>query len=155
MNSEKKEGVLTLVKEGLSFLKHTPMILTMILFMSGINLVSSAFDAVLPAFVIPNPKGGTAVLGLVSSFSGIAMVIGSFIVSVLPKPRDRMSVIYITMLISMGTENFLLAFGKAPWLWCLGQVIGWVLVPVMSANYDVVFRNSVPVELQGRVYACS
>ena len=65
-----------------------------------------------------------------------------------------MSVIYITMLISMGTENFLLAFGKAPWLWCLGQVIGWVLVPVMSANYDVVFRNSVPVELQGRVYAC-
>ena len=73
VNSEKKEGVLTLVKEGLSFLKHTPMILTMILFMSGINLVSSAFDAVLPAFVIPNPKGGTAVLGLVSSFSGIAM----------------------------------------------------------------------------------
>lgn len=39
-------------------------------------------------------------------------------------------------------------------MWCLGQVIGWVLVPVMSANYDVVFRNTVPVELQGRVYAC-
>lgn len=154
VNSEKRESIFALAKEGIEFLKHTPMILTMILFMSGINLVASAFDAVLPAFVIPNPKGGTSVLGLVSSFSGIAMVIGSFIVSVLPKPRNRMKVIYSTMLFSMGTENFLLAFCREPWLWCLGQVIGWVLVPVMSANYDVIFRNSVPVELQGRVYAC-
>lgn len=39
-------------------------------------------------------------------------------------------------------------------MWCLGQVIGWMLVPVMSANYNVIFRTSVPVELQGRVYAC-
>ena len=26
--------------------------------------------------------------------------------------------------------------------------------PVMSANLDVILRNSIPVELQGRVYAC-
>ena len=39
-------------------------------------------------------------------------------------------------------------------MWCIGQVIGWMLVPVMSANQNVIMRNSVPVELQGRVYAC-
>ena len=39
-------------------------------------------------------------------------------------------------------------------LWCIGQVIGWILVPVMSANLDVIFRSTIPVELQGRVYAC-
>lgn len=154
VNSDRKESVFVLAKEGIAFLKRTPMILTMILFMSGINFVASAVDAVLPAFVLPNPKGGTAVLGLVSSFSGIAMVIGSVMISVLPKPKNRMKVVYSTMLFSMGTENFMLAFCKEPWLWCLGQVIGWVLVPVMSANYDVIFRNTVPVELQGRVYAC-
>lgn len=154
MNSEKKEPILVLVKEGITFLKDTPMVLTMILFLSGINLVASAFDAVLPAYVIPNPKGGTSVLGLVSAFSGIAMVFGSVIVSVLPKPKNRMKVIYNTMLISMGTENFMLALSREPWVWCLGQIIGWVVVPIMSANYDVIFRNSVPVELQGRVYAC-
>lgn len=37
-----------LAKGGIEYLKNTPMILTMILFMSGINLVASAFDAVLP-----------------------------------------------------------------------------------------------------------
>jgi len=58
------------------------------------------------------------------------------------------------MLFSLGTENFLLAFSRSPVLWCVGQVIGWMLVPVMSANQNVIMRNSIPVALQGRVYAC-
>ena len=82
------------------------------------------------------------------------MIIGSLLVSLLPKPKDRIKVVYLTMLISLGTENFLLAFSREPIIWCFGQIIGWVLVPVMSANYDVIFKTTVPVELQGRVYAC-
>ena len=33
-------------------------------------------------------------------------------------------------------------------------MIGWLLVPVMSTNEEVILRSSIPVELQGRVYAC-
>lgn len=154
VSESKKESVLMLAKGGIEYLKNTPMILTMILFMSGINLVASAVDAVLPGLIIPNPKGGTVILGVVTSFSGIAMIFGSVLVSVLPKPKNRMKVVYITMLISMGVENYMMAFCREPWLWCLGQIIGWILVPVMSANYDVIFRSTVPIELQGRVYAC-
>ena len=152
--NERKESVLILAKEGIAFLKENPMIMTLILFMSGVNLVASAFDATLPGYVLPNPKGGQAVLGIVTSCSGIAMIIGSLIVSILPKPKDRVKVIYITMLFSLGTENFLLAFSREPILWCIGQVIGWVLVPIMSANLDIILRTTIPVELQGRVYAC-
>ncbi len=152
--SERKESVLTLAKEGIGFLKANPMIMTLILFMSGVNFVASAFDATLPGYVLPNPKGGQAVLGIVTSCSGVAMIIGSLIVSVLPKPKDRVKVVYLTMLFSLGTENFLLAFSREPVLWCAGQIIGWVLVPIMSANLDVILRSSIPVELQGRVYAC-
>lgn len=152
--SDRKESVLNLAKEGLVFLKENPLILTLILFMSGVNLVASAFDATLPGYVIPNPKGGSSVLGIVTSCSGVAMIIGSLIVSILPKPKDRVKVIYLTMLFSLGTENFLLAFSREPVLWCIGQIIGWVLVPIMSANLDVILRNTIPVELQGRVYAC-
>lgn len=150
----KQDGVLKLAKEGILFLKKTPVVLTLILFLSGINLIASACDATLPAYVIPNPKGGSYMLGIVTSMAGIAMVIGSLLVSVLPSPKDRVRVVYITMLISMGTENFLLAFSREPVLWCLGQIIGWVLVPVMSSNLDVILRNAIPIELQGRVYAC-
>lgn len=152
--SERKESVLKLAKEGLVFLKENPMILTLIVFMSGVNLIASAFDATLPGYVLPNPKGGQTILGIVTSCSGIAMIVGSLIVSVLPKPKNRVRVVYITMLFSLGSENLLLAFCREPVLWCIGQIIGWVLVPVMSANLDVIFRSSIPVELQGRVYAC-
>ena len=58
------------------------------------------------------------------------------------------------MLIALGTENFLLAFSRTPVLWCIGQIIGWVLVPLMSANLDVILRTTIPVEMQGRVYSC-
>lgn len=151
---QKSEGVLRLAKEGLVFLKKNPLIMSLLLFMSGVNLVASAFDAVLPGYVLPNPRGGSSVLGLVTSCAGIAMIIGSLIVSALPKPKDRVKVIYLTMLFSLGTENFLLAFSREPALWCIGQIIGWILVPVMSANLDVILRTGIPVELQGRVYAC-
>ena len=151
-NSE--ENVLKLAKEGLRFLRENPLVLNVILFMSGVNFVASAFDAVLPALIIPNPAGGNSVLGIVTSCSGIAMVLGSLLATVLPKPKDRVRVIYLTMLFSLGIENFLLAFSRNPVLWCIGQVIGWILVPVMAANQNVIMRNSIPVELQGRVYAC-
>lgn len=152
--SDKREKVLVLAKEGLMFLRENPLIMALILFMSGVNLTASAFDATLPGYVLPNPKGGSSVLGLVTACSGVAMIIGSLIVSVLPKPRNRVKIIYLTMLFSLGTENFLLAFSREPALWCIGQIIGWILVPVMSANLDVILRTSIPVQLQGRVYAC-
>ena len=152
--SEAKESVLILAKEGIGFLKDNPMIMTLLLFMSGVNLIASAFDATLPGYVLPNPKGGQEMLGIVTSCSGVAMIVGSLIVSVLPKPKDRVKVVYWTMLFSLGTENFLLAFSREPLLWCIGQIVGWLLLPVMSANLEVILRSSIPVELQGRVYAC-
>lgn len=150
----RKESIFLLAKEGLGFLKNNPMIMTLLLFLSGINLISSAFDATLPGYVLPNPKGGQTILGIVTSCSGAAMMIGSLIVSVLPKPKDRVKIVYLTMLFSMGTENFILAFSREPILWCIGQIIGWLFVPVMSTNLEVILRGSIPVELQGRVYAC-
>lgn len=148
------ESVLKLAKEGLKYLKQTPMILDVILFMSGVNLISSAFNAVLPAYIIPNPKGGNNMLGIISSCSGMAMLAGSLLATVSHKPKNRIRIIYLSMLFSLGTENFLLAFSRNPLLWCIGQILGWIFVPLMSTNQNVIMRNTIPENLQGRVYAC-
>ncbi len=153
-DGEKKESLAASVKGGLIFLKENGLVFTLILFLAGVNLVASAFDAVLPAFILPAPQGGEIVLGLVTSTAGVAMLVGSVLVTFMKQPGDRVRVIYLTMLFSLSTENFLLAFTRTPALWCLGQVIGWLPVPVMSANLDVILRTSIPVEMQGRVYAC-
>lgn len=149
-----REAFTETVRSGLHYLRETPMILMLMLFLAGVNLVASAFDAVLPAFILPNPNGGERILGIVTAFSGVAMLIGSFVVTLLPAPKNRIRVISLTMLFSLGTENFLLALTRSPILWCFGQIIGWILVPVMNANLDVVFRTTIPTAMQGRVYAC-
>lgn len=150
--SHGEESMMQLVKEGIAFLRKNPLVLYVIVFMSGVNLVSSAFNATLPALIIPTH--GNNMLGIVTSCSGIAMILGSLIVTLMPKPKDRVRTIYLTMLFSLGTENFLLALTRNPLIWCIAQIMGWMLVPVMSANQNVIMRNTVPVSLQGRVFAC-
>lgn len=153
-DGSKKESLYIASKAGLHYLKENPMILHLILFLAGVNLVASAFDATLPAYVLPRENGGEKVLGIVTSCAGIATLFGSLLVTFLPKPKDRIRVITSTMLFSLTVENFLLAFTKSPVLWCLGQFLGWFLVPVMSANLDVILRTTIPVDMQGRVYSC-
>ena len=58
-----------------------------------------------------------------------------------------------TLLLSMSTENFLLAFGRTLPVWCVGAFLGWIAIPLMSANLDAIMRLSIPQEMQGRVYA--
>ncbi len=151
-NSASQGSVLQMANEGLVYLRETPMILYMILFMAGVNFIASAFDAVLPALIIP--QKGNSVLGMVTSCSGIAMVFGSLMAIHMPKPKDRVRIVYLSMLFSLGTENFLLAFSRSPVVWCIGQFLGWVFVPLMAANQNVIMKNTIPDHLLGRVYAC-
>ena len=150
----KRKSILRESRAGLAYLKENGMILNLILFLAGVNLVASAFDAVLPAMILPRKTGSEAVLGMVTSCAGIASLIGSVIVTLLPKPKNRIRVIYLTMLFSLGTENFVIAFTESPIVWCMAQFLGWVVVPIMGASLNVVLRSTIPVEMQGRVYAC-
>ncbi len=149
-----EEKLLDAAKAGLKWLKENPLILNLIIFLACINLVASAYDAALPALLLSRENGGETVLGLVNTVIGIASLIGGVIVTLLPKPKNRIRVICISLMISMSTENFFLAFGQTPLLWCIGAVLGWLTIPLMNANMDVIFRTTIPTDMQGRVYSC-
>lgn len=151
---QQSEKLLAAAREGLKWLKKNPLVLTLILYLSSINLIASIYDAALPAMILSKTNGGERVLGAVNTFVGIATIAGSLIVTFLPAPKNRVKVIAVSLLISMSSENFLLAFGKAPWVWCLGAALGWITIPIMNANLDVIYRSSIPLEMQGRVYSC-
>ena len=74
--------------------------------------------------------------------------------TVIPAPKDRIRTIVVTMLFSLSIENILISLSRSPLVWCIGQVLGWIFVPVMSANLDVILRTTIPVDMQGRVYSC-
>ena len=148
------ESLLISAHAGLSWLKNKPLILNLILFLSCINLIASVYDAVLPAMILSKNNGSETVLGAINTCVGIATLAGSIITTILPAPRNRIRAICITLLISMSTENFFLAFGNTPVIWCIGAILGWLTIPFMNANMDVIFRTEIPPDMQGRVYSC-
>ena len=140
-------------REGLGWLAANRGVLDLILFLACINLIASMYNAALPAMVLSRPGGGETVLGLVEAVTGLASLAGSLLASALPEPRSRVRVICNSLLVSMSTENLLLALGRGPVVWCCGAVLGWLLIPVMNTNMNALLRLRIPVEMQGRVYA--
>ena len=151
--SKAKETLLESTRSGLKYLKKNRGILDLILFLAGINLIASMYNAALPAMILSKDNGGEIGLGIVNASMGIATLVGSVVVSILPAPKSRVKVICNTLLFSMSTENFFLAFGNSIPLWSIGAVMGWLFIPMMGANMDVILRNHIPLEMQGRVYA--
>ena len=149
-----QESLLRSARSGLRWLRENPLILTLILYLACINLVASVYDAALPAMLLSKQNGGETVLGAVNTCVGLATLAGSVLVTLLPAPKNRVKVISLSLLFSMSSENFLLAFGKTPLVWCVGAVLGWIFIPLMNANMDVIFRSSIPLAMQGRVYSC-
>ena len=150
---DKQETVLQSAKAGLQYLKDNRGILDLILFLAAINFTASVYNAAFPAMILSSDYGGDVALGIVNGMTGVALLIGSIIASVMPAPKSRVRVICNTLLISMSTENFFLAFGHSVPIWCIGAVLGWTCIPLMNANMDVIFRNHIPISMQGRVFS--
>lgn len=148
-----QETVLESARKGLYYLAENKGIFYLILFLSAINLTASMYNAALPAMLLSRNGGSETALGLVNACSGIANVAGSLIASFGPKPKSRVRVITNALLFSMSTENFLLALGHSTPVWCLGALLGWLFIPIMNTNMDVLLRTYIPVEIQGRVYS--
>lgn len=150
----KKEALFTSTYKGLTWLKHNPLILNLILFLACINLIASIYNAALPAMILSKQNGGETILGIINSCTGIATLCGSLLVMLLPAPKNRVKNICLSLFLAMSTENFMLAFGNNVLIWCTGAILGWIMIPFMNANMDVIFRSSIPLDMQGRVYSC-
>ncbi|KAB1440680.1 MFS transporter [Candidatus Galacturonibacter soehngenii] len=148
-----QETVLQSAKNGLKYMKQNRGILDLILFLAAINFTASMYNAALPAMILSKETGGEVALGVINMVTGISMLVGSIMVSLSPTPMSRVKVILNTLLLSMSTENFFLAFGNTLPIWCVGAVLGWIGIPIMNANMDVLFRSYIPLPMQGRIYS--
>ncbi len=141
-----KEGLLASAGKGIAYLRQERGIFHLIFFLAAINLVASVYEAAFPAMMLSREGGGEKVMGG-------ATFAGSVLASFMKAPKSRVRVICRCLLFSMSTENFLLAFGRTPSVWCVGGFLGWIAIPLMSTNLDAIMRLRVPVDMQGRVYS--
>lgn len=151
--TKEREKLMDSVRRGISYLRKERGIFGLILFLAAINLVASLYDAAFPAMMLSRNGGSERVLGIVNTVIGVTTLVGSIVASFVKKPRSRVRIICNSLLFSMSTENFLLAFGRTPLIWCIGGFLGWIAIPLMNTNLNAIMRLHVPEEIQGRVYA--
>lgn len=151
--TENKEKLMESVRQGISYLKKERGIFDLILFLAAINLVASIYNAAFPAMLLSRNGGSEETLGLVNAVTGVTTLLGSVLASLVKEPKSRVRVICNCLLFSMSFENFLLAFGRTPLIWCIGAFLGWIFIPLMNANLDAVLRFHIPENIQGRVYS--
>lgn len=148
-----QESLLQSAKEGIGYLGREQGILGLILFLAAINLVASVYNAAFPAMMLSRSGAGQKTMGMVNAVIGATTLAGSIWASFRKVPKSRVRVICNCLLFSMGTENFLLAFGRTEAVWCLAGFLGWIAIPLMNTNLDAILRLRVPKQMQGRVYA--
>ena len=150
---QEKEKLWASAKKGLAYLREQKGILGLILFLAAINLVASVYNAAFPAMMLSREGGSEKAMGLVNAVIGMATLAGSVFASVVKAPKSRVRVICNCLLLSMSSENFFLALGRTPVVWCIGGFLGWIAHTLMSANLDALMRLHVPEQMQGRVYS--
>lgn len=147
----KSESILKTAKDGLSYLKTNKGILWLIMSMAAINFIASIYEAALSPMILS--VADETSLGIVNACIGAANFVGSIIAVFFPAPKSRIKVVFNCLLFSMSTENFFLAFGKNTFIWSFGGILGWIVIPLMNANMDVIMRSKIPTDMQGRVYS--
>ena len=148
-----RERFLRSAGEGVRWLKRNLGVFHLILFLAAINLVASMYNAALPAMMLSKPGAGELSMGIVNTVIGVTSLAGSLLASFLKTPKSRVRAIWISLMLSMSTENFFLAFGQSVWVWCLGAFLGWIAIPWMNTNLEATLRLTIPEEIQGRVFA--
>lgn len=148
-----KESLLKSVGQGIGYLRKEKGIFHLILFLAAINLVASVYEAALPAMILSREGGSEKVLGMVNATVGISALLGGLLASVMKEPKSRVRVICNCLLFSMSFENYMLALGRSPLVWCIGGFLGWIMIPMMNANLDAIMRLWIPEHMQGRIYS--
>ncbi len=138
---------------GLRYLKDHTAILRITLFLAVINFLAKlGNDGMLSPFILGRTGNNQSVLGMVESFTALGVVAGSVLATLMKPAKQRTRLIFTaTGLVFSG--NMIQSLTRQLWLWCAAALVSYMLAAVMNMNMDILMREKVPVEMQGRVFS--
>ncbi len=138
---------------GIRYLKDHTAILRITLFLAVINFLAKlGNDGMLSPYILGRTGNNQSVLGMVESFTALGVLAGSLLATLMKPVRRRTGLIFIsTGLVFAG--NIIQGLTARPWLWCAAAFGSYVLAAVMNVNMDILMREKVPAEMQGRVFS--
>jgi len=138
---------------GFAFLKERKPLWRLILFFTAINFLAKiGGDGQMAAFVLARSGGNQQALGLVQASVSLGMMAGSLLMTWLKPAKDRFSAVYLTCgLIFLG--DIVQGLSVSVPVWVAAAFGSYLTAAVMNVHLTVLMRESVPIEMQGRVFS--
>ncbi|MFE7590644.1 MFS transporter [Kitasatospora sp. NPDC057512] len=150
---ERPAGYWRMFREGFTFLRSEPLLLTVIVMVGITNLIDAGFITVLVPVWARESGNGPAAIGLLAAAMGATAVVGSLIAAAVASRLPRRTVFFTGFLLCGAPRFLVLALGAPMWLvitvFAIGGLGSGFLNPILGA---VLFER-VPRHLLGRVHA--
>ena len=145
-----KKNALTDLKEGFTYLRHTPIIGMVMLLLVCLSLFVLPYDTLIPVFAKVVFSGNAATFGYISSFIGAGAILGSLFVASLKKGTDLKNILLLAVII-LGIG--LVLFSRVtnfPIAMACAVIMGFGSLMPMTIGITIIQVESAP-NMRGRV----
>lgn len=120
-----------------------------------VNLFSGmTYFSLISPLILSRTNNNAEILGLVNMFLGLGFILGGMSVSLFSFKISKEKIIYITIAFSFILGDIFLAVGRFPIIWYLGAFFAAFFIPFSDANKAYIWRDRVPLEHRGKIFAC-
>jgi MFS family permease len=136
--------------EGLSFLKQSPVLMTVLLLTCIFSIFGRSYSTLLPAFAHLVLHSGSGALGLMYAMPGLGTLIGGFALAAYGDVRAKGNLIMITAVMT-GVTVTAIAISSSLLILLLLLVAVGVAITVFNATVSTVLQMRAPGPMRGRV----
>ena len=135
---------------GWTFIRERPGLFNLLLFFATTNLVGAMCGIAIMPMVLGFAK--EAAVGTIMSLVGIGTLVGGLIMTATGGPKKMVYGVLAGGAVM--TVSFVL-IGLRPSVWMIGAgvLLWYVMIPIMNACSNTIWRAKTPADVQGRVFA--
>lgn len=146
----KKERIITSIREGFHYAINTDFIRISILLLSCISLFGMPYMVLMPVFAKEVLRGGPQTLGLLTGSFGVGALMGGIVLSLKRSAKGLEKTIYLSALF-LGAGNIAFSFSENLYLSMSFLIImGFGMMTTMASG-NTIIQTTVAEEMRGRM----
>jgi MFS family permease len=138
------------MKEGLRFLRSTPVLLAIVITVCVTNLLDSSISVLMPIYA-DEVYSSALMLGIGTGALGAGSVVGALLYAARGRGLSRFRV-FASCFVVVSLEFFVLAFFPPPVVMAVGVFIAGLAAGPLNPIIDTVSFEQIPATMRGRVF---